>query len=94
MTDDVDMRRRRARYRARHRGTKEMDYMIGRFADAKVPQLSGPDLSRFERFIEVPDPLLHAWCFDSGGEVAAEFEDLVLGVRAFHGLSGNARTGG
>ena len=94
MTDDVDMRRRRALYRARHRGTKEMDYMIGRFADAKVAHLNGADLSRFERFIELPDPLLHAWCFNSGGEVAAEFEDLVLGVRAFHGLDGNARTGG
>ena len=47
MTDDVDMRRRRALYRAQHRGTKEMDHMIGRFAEAKVPQLSAEELGRF-----------------------------------------------
>jgi antitoxin CptB len=98
MTDDVDMRRRRALYRAQHRGTKEMDHMIGRFAEAKVPQLEGEDLGRFERFLELPDPLLHAWCFDarleSGGTDAPEFLNLVLDVRAFHGLDATARTNG
>ncbi len=94
MTDDVDMRRRRALYRALHRGTKEMDYMIGRFAEAKVPQLSGADIGRFERFLELPDPLLHAWCFESGAIEAPEFTNLVFEVRAFHGLNGNTRTGG
>ncbi len=94
MTDDVDMRRRRALYRALHRGTKEMDHMIGRFAEAKVPQLSGEDLVRFERFLELPDPLLHAWCFESGAIEAPEFTSLVVDVRTFHGLGGNAQTGG
>ena len=94
MTDDVDMRRRRALYRAQHRGTKEMDHMIGRFAEAKVPQLSGEDLGRFERFLELPDPLLHAWCFESGAIDAPEFTNLILDVRAFHGLDGNSQTNG
>lgn len=94
MTDDVDMRRRRALYRARHRGTKEMDHMIGRFADAKVAQLSGADLSRFEEFLELPDPVLHAWCFESGADQSPEFSRLVLEIRAFHGLGAIARTSG
>lgn len=94
MTDDTDMRRRRALYRALHRGTKEMDHMIGRFAEAKVPQLSGEDLGRFERFLELPDPVLHAWCFEAQGVEPLEFNDLVLAVRAYHGLDGASRTGG
>ena len=94
MTEDLDMRRRRALYRALHRGTKEMDHMVGRFAEAKVPQLGGDDLRRFERFLELPDPLLHAWCFEPGAQHPPEFSVLVLDIRAFHGLCGNARTGG
>jgi antitoxin CptB len=94
MTDDVDMRRRRALYRAQHRGTKEMDHMIGRFAEAKVPQLEGEELGRFERFLELPDPVLHAWCFESGAIEAPEFTNLVLDVRSFNGLDGNSRTNG
>ena len=94
MTDDVDMRRRRALYRAQHRGTKEMDHMIGRFAEAKVPQLSEPELGQFERFLELPDPLLHAWFFEADGVDAPEFEKLVSDVRAFHGLDGKTRTNG
>ena len=34
MTDDVERRRRRAVYRACHRGTKEMDWILGRFRAA------------------------------------------------------------
>jgi antitoxin CptB len=94
MTDDVDMRRRRALYRAQHRGTKEMDHMIGRFAEAKVPQLVGEDLGRFERFLELPDPVLHAWCYESGAIETPEFTNLVLDVRSFNGLDGNSRTNG
>ncbi len=93
MTDDVDMRRRRALYRAQHRGTKEMDHMIGRFAEVKVPQLDGDGLSCFERFLELPDPLLHAWCFEAGAVDSPEYSSLVGEVRAFHGLDGVTRTG-
>ena len=37
MTDDVETRRRRAAYRASHRGTKEMDWMLGRYAERALP---------------------------------------------------------
>ena len=36
MTDDVASRRRRAVFRAGHRGTKEMDWLLGRFAEAET----------------------------------------------------------
>src|SRR5689334_17088439 len=49
MTDDVETRRRRAAYRACHRGTKEMDWILGRFAHSALPAMSGPSLGLFER---------------------------------------------
>ena len=58
MTDDLEMRRRRAAYRACHRGTKEMDFILGRFAQTHLPGMTGAALDDFERFIAVPDPVI------------------------------------
>jgi antitoxin CptB len=58
---DLDPRRRRILYRSWHRGTREMDLLMGRFADALIDQLSEEDVADFERLIEVEDPELFAW---------------------------------
>ncbi|HEV2559357.1 MAG TPA: succinate dehydrogenase assembly factor 2 [Microvirga sp.] len=58
---DLDPRRRRTLYRAWHRGMREMDLIMGRFADAEIGTLSEEDLGEFERLIEVPDRDLLRW---------------------------------
>jgi antitoxin CptB len=57
----LDLRRRRALYRAWHRGTREMDLIMGRFADAEIGSLAEDQLDAFERLIEVPDRDLYGW---------------------------------
>ena len=52
---DLDIRRRQVLYRAWHRGMREMDLIMGRFADAEIGDLSDEDMAEFERLIEVPD---------------------------------------
>jgi antitoxin CptB len=86
MTDDVDVRRRRAAYRAAHRGTKEMDALIGRYAQAKLPSLDGANLEDFELFLAVADPTLQAWIFGKESCAGSAFERLVDDIRAFHAL--------
>ena len=54
-TQDIDSRRRRAAYRASHRGTKEMDWILGRFADAALPTAGG-DAGSSRRLLALPDP--------------------------------------
>ena len=56
MTDDAETRRRRAAYRACHRGTKEMDWILGRFAVAALPAMPLASLGLFERMLSLPDP--------------------------------------
>ena len=85
--DDLDTRRRRAAYRANHRGTKEMDWFLGRYAASILPDITAPELDRFERFIALPDPELHAWLSSPQLVQGREFEDLVVAVRRFHGLA-------
>ncbi len=57
----LDIRRRRLLFRAWHRGTREMDLLLGRFADACLDRLDGESLGQLEALIEVPDRDLFAW---------------------------------
>lgn len=94
MTDQLEIRRRRALYRAHHRGTKELDIMIGDFADVHVAALDEQALGSFERFLAVADPMLQGWLFAEDGANGTEFAGLVRDVRAFHGLETNADKAG
>jgi antitoxin CptB len=86
MTDDAETRRRRAAYRATHRGTKEMDWVIGRFAEQALASLDGARLAAFEELLGLPDPVLHEMVVD-GAPVADEtIAALVAEIRAFHWL--------
>lgn len=57
----LDERRRRILFRSWHRGTREMDLIMGRFADAKLDTLSEPQLDQYEVLIELLDGDLFAW---------------------------------
>ena len=91
-TSDLDARRRRALYRAAHRGTKEMDFLLGRYAAAKLAAMADADLERFEVLLSLPDPDLQGWIMGPGSASASattitnEVSDLVAAVRHFHGL--------
>jgi antitoxin CptB len=60
-SEDLDPRRRRVLFRAWHRGTREMDLLLGRFADATIADLSDAELDVFEQLMEVPDRDLFSW---------------------------------
>src|SRR5258708_32486009 len=83
-SEGLDLRRRKLLFRSWHRGLREMDLILGGFTDARIAQLSEPDLAEFERLIDVPDRDLLAWI--TGEEAcpphlsARLFRDL----RAFH----------
>ncbi|KQU96770.1 hypothetical protein ASC68_15220 [Devosia sp. Root105] len=59
--EDSAMRLRRLRYRAWHRGTKEMDLLLGPYADARLAAMDGAELDRFEILLEELDTDLLAW---------------------------------
>lgn len=88
MTEDLEMRRRRAVYRACHRGTKEMDFILGRYAEAHLGAMTPEELTVFERFLAMPDPVLTDWFAQSAVPEDAAFAALIAGLRVFHGLAG------
>jgi antitoxin CptB len=56
----LDDRRKRLLFRCWHRGTREMDLILGGFADAEIARLAEAELEQLERLIELPDPDLYA----------------------------------
>ena len=88
MTDELlDTRRRRALYRACHRGTKEMDWLLGRYGAARLSAMPEADLTEFEAFLSLPDPDLHQWIIEPRSNPGSRFDGLIASIRAFHNLT-------
>jgi antitoxin CptB len=59
--ETVENKRRKLRFRAWHRGTREMDLILGSFADLHIAGFDEGALSEFEKLLECPDPDLYEW---------------------------------
>jgi antitoxin CptB len=59
--DALDSERRRLRYRAWHRGTKEMDIVLGPYADAHAAALDSAGLARLATLMDEADTDLLKW---------------------------------
>ena len=57
----LDPRRRRALFRAWHRGMREMDILLGKFADASLAAMSEAEMDEFEVILDAIDRDLLAW---------------------------------
>ena len=81
----MDERRRRLLFRAWHRGMREMDLVLGRFADNALAGLSDSELAEIERWLDVPDQQMFAYVL--GTEAAPPDIDTSLfrRLRSFHG---------
>ena len=75
----LDERRRRILFRAWRRGLREMDLVMGRFADAHLPTMAEDELAEFERLLDVPDT--HALSSIIGGEHPPQEFDTPLFAR-------------
>ena len=83
-SEGLDPRRRRLLFRSWHRGIREMDLVLGRFADANIATLSEGELDEYERWLDVPDQRIFAWV--NGAQVVPAEVDTPLfkRLRDFH----------
>ena len=84
-SDGLDIRRRKLLFRSWHRGMREVDLVLGGFADAHIDALTAAEIDQYERLLEIPDTELVAW-LTGGQPVPAEHQspllDRVLAFRA------------
>jgi antitoxin CptB len=71
--EPLDVRRRRLKFRSWHRGTREMDLLMGSFADANLDRFGQDELDAYEVMLELSDPDLYNWF--SGRESVPEIEN-------------------
>ena len=51
-------------YRSSHRGSKEMDILLGSFVKNHIRDLNNEDLNDLERLLNFEDEILQIWYFD------------------------------
>jgi antitoxin CptB len=84
---DREHKIKRLRFRAWHRGTQELDLLIGRFADAHLESMDDGQLERFEAFMERPDPEVHGWLVRRLPVPDEDRNDIIDLIFEFHKLS-------
>ena len=51
-------------YRSAHRGSKEMDILLGNFVKEHIDDFSDVDLKNLEKILFIEDEILYRWYFD------------------------------
>ena len=52
-------------YRANHRGTKEMDLLLGGFVKKYIDNLNEAEINDLEKLLFVDDEIIYKWYFQS-----------------------------
>jgi antitoxin CptB len=84
LSTDFDRQRRRLHFRSWHRGTKEMDHLLGRFADAKLEGLDAEMLAAYDALLEESDPDLYNWITGRESPPNRTSADLIILMKSFH----------
>ena len=76
-TTDIEIRRRKAKFRAQRRGFREVDLIFIAYADAHLEKLNEDELTAFEALLGVPDWHIYGW-FMGHDPVPPEFDTPVF----------------
>jgi antitoxin CptB len=83
-SDGLDARRRRLLFRSWHRGTREADLIMGRFADVHIASFSEGELDDYEHLLEALEVDLLAWMTGVAAVPAEHDTAMFRRVRDFH----------
>lgn len=87
-SNGLDERRKRLLYRAWHRGLREMDLVMGHFANHFIDRFDDAELAEFEQLVEMPDNDIFEWIVGRA-EVPPEYDtEMLRRLKGFHGIPG------
>lgn len=82
MTESPDARLKRLKIRAWRRGTKEMDLILGPYADANLARMDAAQITAFDALLEEADTDLLPWILGQTDPPAAH-ADLLGTIATF-----------
>jgi len=80
----LDDRRKRLLFRSWHRGMREMDYVLGTFANVTIADMNDDELAEFELLMQLPDPDMYKWLSGSIPVPPNQNTSIVQKIRKFH----------
>jgi len=83
MNDPLAIQRRRLHFRSWHRGTREADLVLGRFADAHLAGFSPEQLDRYAALLEKSDPDIYDWLTGRASVPPADDTDVLRLLQLF-----------
>jgi antitoxin CptB len=87
-SEGLNVRQRKLLFRCWHRGIREMDLVLGRFADAQLASLSDSEFDEVERWLDVPDQQIFAWV-NGMEQVPPDYDTpLFRHLQSFHNKGG------
>ena len=90
-SEGLSERRRKLLFRSWHRGIREMDLIMGGFADASIATMTDSELDELEHLLDVPDQEIYSWITGEGA-VPSEFDGaLFRRMRTVSNRGGAAR---
>ena len=63
-------------YRSTHRGTKEMDLLLGNFVKKNIDKFTDSELNDLENLIIIEDEILQKWLFEKNNENLVPFNKI------------------
>jgi antitoxin CptB len=81
---DLPPERKKLLFRAWHRGMREMDLLMGQFAEARLAAMSEAELGEFNALLEAPDPDVLSWLTGQSPVPAAHDTATFRALKAFH----------
>ncbi len=84
MTDQtLDLNRKRLRFRSWHRGMRELDLLLGRFAEAHLDAMTAEQLDRYAALLENGDPEIYDWLTGRAAVPPAQNDDVMQLLQRF-----------
>lgn len=80
----MDNQRKRLRYQSWHRGTKELDFLLGKFFDAQEARFSSKDLTLYQQLLEEDDYDLYQWLTINASAFPKHYDCLIKRIQVFH----------
>jgi antitoxin CptB len=86
MAENLSDRRKKLLFRAWHRGTREADLLMGRFADSFVPICSDDDVDAFEILLSETDPDIYDWITGRLAIPHVQYTHIIRAMIAFYNM--------
>jgi antitoxin CptB len=82
--NNISIKRKQLIFRSWHRGTREVDLLLGKFADQHMPGFDGGQLMLYDRFLNNSDPDIFNWISKQEPVPSAEDNEVVQMLLKFY----------